>query len=147
MFHNFKRGVICICYFSNSHWRSHAITQAASRWLHTAVARVRARVWSCGICGGQSGARTGFFRVLRFPLPFVIPPVAPQSPSCIIWGWYNGPVVAAVPSGLSLTPRRIIIIKNRTEHRDWVVSTSALYSVELGSIFGPETGYLDYTFS
>jgi hypothetical protein len=26
----------------------------------------------------------------------------------IIWGWYNRPVVAAVPSGLSLTPLRII---------------------------------------
>jgi hypothetical protein len=28
--------------------------------------------------------------------------------SSIIWGWYNRPVVAAVPSGLSLTPLRII---------------------------------------
>jgi hypothetical protein len=26
----------------------------------------------------------------------------------IIWGWYKRPVVAAVPSGLSLTPLRII---------------------------------------
>jgi hypothetical protein len=26
----------------------------------------------------------------------------------IIWGWYNRPVVAAVPSGLSLTPLGII---------------------------------------
>jgi hypothetical protein len=33
-----------------------------------------------------------------------IPPISPQSPSSIIWGWYNRPVVAAVPSGLSLTP-------------------------------------------
>jgi hypothetical protein len=41
------------------------------------------------------------------PLPIFIP----QSPSSIIWGWYNRPVVAAVPSGLSLTPLRIIIIK------------------------------------
>jgi hypothetical protein len=29
----------------------------------------------------------------------------------IIWGWYNRPVVAAVPSGLGLTPLTIIIIK------------------------------------
>jgi hypothetical protein len=36
--------------------------------------------------------------------------VAPRSPSSIIWGWYNRPVVAAVPSGLSLTPLIIIII-------------------------------------
>jgi hypothetical protein len=42
-----------------------------------------------------------------FPLPTFIPPIAPQSPSSIIWGWYKMPVVAAVPSGLSLTPLRI----------------------------------------
>jgi hypothetical protein len=28
-------------------------------------------------------------------------------PSCIIWDWYNRPVVAAVPSGISLAPLRI----------------------------------------
>jgi hypothetical protein len=85
-----------------------AIAQAVSRWLPTAAARVRARVWSCGICGGQSGAGAGFLRVLRFPLPIFIPPISPQSQSSIIWGWYNRPVVAAVPSGLSLTPLTII---------------------------------------
>jgi hypothetical protein len=32
----------------------------------------------------------GFLRVLlRFPLPIFIPPISPQSPSPIIWGWYN----------------------------------------------------------
>jgi hypothetical protein len=76
-----------------------AIAQEVSRWLPTAAARVRARVWSCGICGGQSGTGAGFLRVLRFPLPTFIPPVAPQSPSSIIWGLYNRPEVAAVPSG------------------------------------------------
>jgi hypothetical protein len=81
-----------------------AIAQAASRWLPTAAARVRALVWSCGICGGQSGAGAGFLRVLRFLLPIFIPPIAPQSPSSIIWGLYNTPEVAAVPSGLSPTP-------------------------------------------
>jgi hypothetical protein len=85
-----------------------AIAQAVSRWLPTAAARVRARVWSCGICGGQSGAGTGFLRVLRFPLPIFIPPIAPQSPSSIIWGLYNRLQVAAVPSELSPTP---LIIK------------------------------------
>jgi hypothetical protein len=53
-----------------------------------------------------------FLRVLRFPLPIYIPPIAPQSPPSVIWGWYNRPVVAAVPSGLSLTPQ-IIIISHR----------------------------------
>jgi hypothetical protein len=37
-------------------------------------------------------------------LPIFSPPIAPQSLSSIIWGWYNRPIVAAVPSGLSLTP-------------------------------------------
>jgi hypothetical protein len=51
--------------------------------LHAAT-RVRSRVWSSRICGGQSGAGAGFPRVLRFPLPIFIPPIAPQSPSPII---------------------------------------------------------------
>jgi hypothetical protein len=63
------------------------IAQVVSRWLPTAAASVRSRVWSSGICGGQSGAGAGFLRAIRFPLPIFIPPIAPQSPSPIIWGW------------------------------------------------------------
>jgi hypothetical protein len=85
-----------------------AIAQVVSHWLPTAAARV----WSCEICGGQSGAGAGLLRVLRFPLSIFIPPISPQLPSSIIWGWYDRPVVAAVPSGLSLTPPRIIVKKN-----------------------------------
>jgi hypothetical protein len=76
--------------------RGRSIAQAVSPWLPTAAARVRSRVWSSGICGGQSGAGADFLRLLRFPLPIFIPPIAPQSPSSIIWGWYNRPEVSAV---------------------------------------------------
>jgi hypothetical protein len=37
-----------------------AIAQAVSRWLPTAAAKVRSRVWWSGICGGQSGAVANF---------------------------------------------------------------------------------------
>jgi hypothetical protein len=66
-----------------------AIAEAVSRWLPTAAARVRARVWSSGICGGQSGVGGGFLRVLRFPLPKpFIPPTStfPQSPGAVTRG-------------------------------------------------------------
>jgi hypothetical protein len=54
------------------------IALAVSRRLSTAAARVRARVRSCGICGGPIGTGAGFLRVLRFPLPILIPPIALQ---------------------------------------------------------------------
>jgi hypothetical protein len=46
---------------------------------------------------GQSVTGAGCLRIHPFPLPICIPPISPQSPSYIIWGWYNRPVVAAVP--------------------------------------------------
>jgi hypothetical protein len=48
--------------------KDRAIAHSVSRWLPTAAAWVRARVRLNGICGGQSGAGSGFLRVLRFPL-------------------------------------------------------------------------------
>jgi hypothetical protein len=78
-----------------------AIAQAVSCWLSTAATRVLSQVKSCGICGGQSGVGVGFLRVLRFPLPILIPSTAPQSSS---GAGTIGKIVAYVPNGLSLTP-------------------------------------------
>jgi hypothetical protein len=51
-----------------------AIVQAVSR-RH--LARVRFQSMSCEICDGQNGNKAGFLRVIRFPLPILIP----QNPS------------------------------------------------------------------
>jgi hypothetical protein len=67
-----------------------AIAQADSRRLPTAEARVQSQIKSCGICGEQSGNGTGFLRMLRCPLPILVPPNVPYS--SIIPGWYNRPV-------------------------------------------------------
>jgi hypothetical protein len=57
-----------------------AIAQAIIRSHPTTAARVRAQVKSCEICGGQSGARAAYLRILLFLLPF-IPPTTPHSSS------------------------------------------------------------------
>jgi hypothetical protein len=67
-----------------------AIAQAVSRRFPTAAARVRAQVRSCGICSEKSGTGAILLRILRFPLPVLIPPSAPHS-SSITRGWYNRP--------------------------------------------------------
>jgi hypothetical protein len=48
-----------------------AVAQAVSGRLLTAVAQVRVRNKSCGMCGGQRGTGAGSPRVLRFPLPLL----------------------------------------------------------------------------
>jgi hypothetical protein len=60
-------------------WRGRATTQAASRWLPTAAARVRCQVRPYGIRGGQRGNEAGFLRVLRFPLQILSPLNSPYS--------------------------------------------------------------------
>jgi hypothetical protein len=72
--------------------------------LPNAAARVRAQVRSCGICGGQSGTGGRYFRVLRFPLPILIPPTAPHSSSSSSGAGTIGQLVADVPRGLNLNP-------------------------------------------
>jgi hypothetical protein len=49
-----------------------------------------------------------FLRELRFPLPIFTPPIAPQSSSSSSGAGTIGQTEAAVPSGLSLTPLRIL---------------------------------------
>jgi hypothetical protein len=43
------------------------VVQAVSRWLPTTASRVRARLWSSEICGGQSGAGAGYSEYFGFP--------------------------------------------------------------------------------
>jgi hypothetical protein len=63
----------------------------------------------------------------RQALPILIPPTAPHSlSSSIIWGWYNRPVVAAVPSGLSLTPHQETKTKKKKTRDAFVFLVLAL---------------------
>jgi hypothetical protein len=85
----------------------------------------------CGICGEQSGTGTGFLRLLRFPQPVFILPIAPQSPS-VIWGWYNRPVVAAEPNGLCL---------NHTKNNKKILVTAHNYSTQYSAQSKSEYNY------
>jgi hypothetical protein len=50
---------------------------------------VRDRVRPYGISFGRSGAGEFSLRLLRFPLPILILPIASHWWSAIIWGWYT----------------------------------------------------------
>jgi hypothetical protein len=67
------------------------MAQAVSCRIPTAAARVRSQVKSYGISGGLTGTGACFLRVLRFPLPILIPSTAPHAYIIIIQGWYNRP--------------------------------------------------------
>jgi hypothetical protein len=92
-----------------------AVAQAVSRWLPTAAARVRVRP-ACEVCGGQSSTGAGFLRVLRFPLPIIIPPISrsSQSPGAgTIGHWW--PQCRADPIGLHPLCFNLLITNNVTE--------------------------------
>jgi hypothetical protein len=76
------------------------------------AARVRFQVRSCGICDRQSGTGAGFLRVIRFPLPILIPPTALHSYHLSSVAGTIGQIVTDVPSGLSRTPPQEIKTKN-----------------------------------
>jgi hypothetical protein len=93
--------IIKIYSVQNNQVKGRAIAQAVRYWLPTAAARVRVRA-ACGVCSGQSGTGAGFLRVLRFPLPIIIPPISPSSKSP--GAGTIGLLVTAVPSGSNWTP-------------------------------------------
>jgi hypothetical protein len=75
-----------------------AIAEAASRWLPTAAARVRARVWQVEFVVDKMAPRQVFSKYFGFPRqPHFIPPTSPssQSPGTGTIGQY----MAAVPRG------------------------------------------------
>jgi hypothetical protein len=78
-------------FFGNCRRQDRIILQAASCRHPNAAARHRCQVRLCGICGGQSGALTGFLRELRVSVQILIPPTSPHSSSSIIQGWYSRP--------------------------------------------------------
>jgi hypothetical protein len=57
--------------------RGRATTQAVSNRIPIAAAWVRIRVRLYRICVGQIGTRTGFLRVLQFPITLLNSPTAP----------------------------------------------------------------------
>jgi hypothetical protein len=50
----FSHFCVVVTTYLITHWLGPAISQAVSRWLPTEAARIRSRIWSSGICGGQS---------------------------------------------------------------------------------------------
>jgi hypothetical protein len=93
--------------------KGRAIAQAVSSTAAVRGSRPVLVMWNFVVDKVALGA--GFLRVLRFPLPIYIPPIAPK---IIIYHLelYNRPEVAAVPNGLSPTPP-IIKIKNNTTRK------------------------------
>jgi hypothetical protein len=65
----------------SGHYEYHlgrAVAQAVSRWFPTVAVQIRVRA-ACGVCGELNGNGVSFLRVLRFPLPVIIPPISPSS--------------------------------------------------------------------
>jgi hypothetical protein len=83
------------------------LAQVVSSWLPTAAARVRVRVWSSGICGGQRALEVGFLRVPRFsPCQSSFHQIiSSQSPGA---GFRTGPFASGVSHQKSYTSFRFV---------------------------------------
>jgi hypothetical protein len=77
---------------------------AFSHRLPIAAAQVRVRVKLCEICGGQSGTGVGFIRVLWFPLPIAFHQLLHNHHHLSSGARTIRQTVAAVSTGLRLTP-------------------------------------------
>jgi hypothetical protein len=86
------------------------IAQAVSRWLPTAAARVRARVWQVGFVVDKVALGQVFSEHFVFPLLIFIPPNSPSSSQSPGAGTI-GHSVADVPSGPSLDSTTTMRIK------------------------------------
>jgi hypothetical protein len=107
-----------------------------SRPCHGRLLTVAARGWlqcnSCGICGEQSDTEAGFLRVLRSPLPILIPPTTQHSTSSSRAGTM-GQLVFDVTCGLDLTPpqevQRTMHLFVFTRHEGTIKVTTALFQM------------------
>jgi hypothetical protein len=91
---------LSVCMSSRVRYEQHGLLNLCNssgviRRLRTVAARVRDQVNSWVICVRQSGPGAGYLRVLKFPLPILIPQSAPQS-CTMVWGWWNRPVSQSV---------------------------------------------------
>jgi hypothetical protein len=97
-------------------WVGRAIVEEVSRWLPTAAARVRARVWQVGFVLDKMASGQVFSEYFGFPCqPHFILPTFPssQSPGTGTIGQY----MAAVPRGPSMDstsqfPNKKILLGN-----------------------------------
>jgi hypothetical protein len=106
-----------------------AIAQAVMRRLPTAGALFCAQVRSCGVCGRQSGAGAGILRVLRFPLPILIPPTAPHSSSSLIRGWDIRPDSGQPTKWIQSHPTNYILHKKELEQKLKQICISEIYTL------------------
>jgi hypothetical protein len=95
------------------------IAEVVSRWFPTTAARVRARVWSSGICDGQTGAGQFFSEYFGFPAylhstKFSIIKITET--------WTIGQSVADVPSGPCMNPTSSMRINWKKFLATWPLS-------------------------